>query len=188
MRRKLTKVARCELCREPFNPSSANTRYCSQSCNNRHREEATPGIRDQCRYCAIEFVRSAHRTQRVYCSAKCREAVRNNKRQAYLRAFDRLRRLRIQANGVENVSPVAIFERDGWRCWLCGEAVDRQANPQTDDLAATLDHVHPLSKGGPHTSDNLRCAHRMCNRSKGNKVLHCVAVALVHQSDTTLGA
>jgi 5-methylcytosine-specific restriction endonuclease McrA len=43
----------------------------------------------------------------------------------------------------------------GHRCWMCGKP------------AATIDHVKPLSKGGPHILANLRPACRSCNSSKG---------------------
>jgi hypothetical protein len=53
----------------------------------------------------------------------------------------------------------AVFERDGSACLECGT---------TDDL--TLDHIHPWSKGGPDTFENLRVLCRSCNSSKGARV------------------
>lgn len=34
-----------------------------------------------------------------------------------------------------------------------------------------IDHIIPLTKGGPHTQSNLQVAHPSCNMSKGNKIL-----------------
>ena len=64
---------------------------------------------------------------------------------------------------VENVAPSAIYERDAGICQLCKKPVEREK--------MTLDHVVPLSKGGPHTFGNLQLAHRSCNSSKGAKLL-----------------
>lgn len=54
-----------------------------------------------------------------------------------------------------------IYSRDGMVCSLCHLPVRRED--------ASVDHVVPLSKGGPSTMDNLRLAHRRCNFAKGNR-------------------
>lgn len=63
----------------------------------------------------------------------------------------------------EAVSYAAIWERDGGICYLCSCPVDR-----TD---VHFDHVIPLSKGGPHTADNIRVTHAWCNLRKSAKLL-----------------
>lgn len=65
----------------------------------------------------------------------------------------------------------AVFERDAWVCQLCGEPTDRDAAPN-DDWFPSLDHIVPASKGGPHTFDNLRAAHRWCNSIRGAEDHH----------------
>lgn len=54
---------------------------------------------------------------------------------------------------------LTVYVRDGYACVLCGA---------TDDL--TLDHIHPWSKGGPDTVENLRVLCRSCNSRKGARV------------------
>lgn len=54
-----------------------------------------------------------------------------------------------------------IYERDGRICHLCSKPVERQQ--------ATMDHVIPVTKGGPHTRANVKLAHRGCNTRKGNR-------------------
>ena len=61
---------------------------------------------------------------------------------------------------------LAVYERDGWACWLCGGLVDREAHYNANS-APSLDHVVPRSKGGTHAEENLRCAHQICNRRRG---------------------
>lgn len=45
----------------------------------------------------------------------------------------------------------------GNKCWICRGPYEH------------LDHVKPLSKGGPHMLSNLRPSCAPCNHSKGNK-------------------
>lgn len=55
----------------------------------------------------------------------------------------------------------AVLERDGLRCQLCAEPVD------PGDVH--LDHVVPVSLGGPTTAANLQVTHSQCNLRKGNR-------------------
>lgn len=52
----------------------------------------------------------------------------------------------------------AVLLRDNGICWLCGLAG-----------ATEVDHVLPRDKGGTHSMQNLRAAHKRCNSAKGNK-------------------
>lgn len=64
-------------------------------------------------------------------------------------------------------SRIALHERDGWRCYLCGDAVDQRAR-HPEPLSAVLDHVVPVAKGGLSTEENLRTAHSVCNARKSD--------------------
>lgn len=68
-----------------------------------------------------------------------------------------------------------IYERDGWTCWLCGEAV--VVGDANADLAPSLDHVLPRSLGGDDGEANLRTAHRVCNARRGARIVEEVAHA-----------
>lgn len=54
------------------------------------------------------------------------------------------------------------------RCVYCGRIMLRFGNEQT---SASLDHVVPLSKGGPHDIQNCVLCCRQCNSEKGAKDL-----------------
>lgn len=56
----------------------------------------------------------------------------------------------------------AIIKRDGPNCWLCELAFKFMEKP-------TLDHVIPLSLGGPHRVSNMKLAHYSCNTKRGIK-------------------
>ncbi|MGW0626438.1 HNH endonuclease [Streptomyces sp. NPDC002758] len=84
---------------------------------------------------------------------------------------DRYHRRRAQKRNTSSGEPVIlseIAERDGWRCHLCGDPVDPELS-WPDPLSPSLDHVVPLSLGGPHTPENVRLAHLSCNSAKGNR-------------------
>lgn len=55
-----------------------------------------------------------------------------------------------------------VGERDGWRCWLCDEAVD-PAMSVNDDRGPSIDSRSPKPKPGVPE----RLAHRGCNTRKG---------------------
>lgn len=55
-----------------------------------------------------------------------------------------------------------VVERDGYRCGICGETVDRED--------VHIDHVVPVSRGGKSTLENLRVTHSTCNLAKGARM------------------
>lgn len=62
--------------------------------------------------------------------------------------------------GVEvgNVARAWIIERDESTCYLCGKVCDRSE--------IHIDHIVPISKGGPHIESNLAVTCRTCNIAK----------------------
>jgi len=80
------------------------------------------------------------------------------------------RERRGRENGYEPYRRMDILERDSYTCYLCGELVDMSAPSQVGEPGweryPHLDHVVPLSKGGPDTPDNVRTTHASCNISK----------------------
>jgi len=58
-----------------------------------------------------------------------------------------------------------IFRRDRFRCQYCGRSV-------ADGALLTLEHVHPKSKGGELSKDNLLTACHDCNGGKWDDVLN----------------
>lgn len=62
-----------------------------------------------------------------------------------------------------------IFERDGWVCRICDEAIDPQLS-WPDSWAASIDHIVPVSLGGDDTPANVQAAHLTCNIRKHNRV------------------
>lgn len=60
-------------------------------------------------------------------------------------------------------------EQDG-RCEYCGICLEKTKDGK-NPRQAQVDHVHPISRGGSHTIDNIVWSCRKCNTSKSNKLL-----------------
>lgn len=76
----------------------------------------------------------------------------------------------------EHVSRAAVFRRDGWRCQLCRRKVLKTAKRQKHTRrlhprTASLDHIVPMSKGGPHVEANVQCACLRCNVRKNVRLI-----------------
>lgn len=104
-----------------------------------------------------------------YCSDACqrRQAAR---RRAERYGWNESNRARARRYGVayEAILIKEVFERDGYRCGICGELTDTNAKVP-EPRAPTLDHIVPMSAHGPHTYSNVQCACFRCNSIKGNR-------------------
>jgi 5-methylcytosine-specific restriction endonuclease McrA len=67
----------------------------------------------------------------------------------------------------EPINRRLIFERDEYRCGICGELTDRTAEPSTPRFP-TLDHIVPIANGGGHVKSNVQCACFECNWRKAD--------------------
>jgi len=76
-------------------------------------------------------------------------------------AKGRRRRARKSDATIEQFDEQGVWDYWGPQCAYCGTTEDE----------LTLDHIVPLSQGGPHSFDNLCVACRSCNSSKGAKKL-----------------
>lgn len=58
-----------------------------------------------------------------------------------------------------------VLERDGPTCYICG--LDTVPDSPDLKLRPTVEHLRPLSEGGPHSLERTAIAHFSCNCSKG---------------------
>ena len=87
------------------------------------------------------------RLPRARCAARRRAALASPHRQAVKQAMKR-----------------SALRDCARRCVYCGLGLDLER--------ATLDHVHPLARGGTHAPGNLVVACAPCNRRKGDMLPH----------------
>jgi 5-methylcytosine-specific restriction endonuclease McrA len=101
--------------------------------------------------------------------ARNREYYKNNKDKNVAK-FAR-RRARLKGNGISPYTLEQILEKYGAVCYLCEVVIDlnapRSARQKGWEYGLHLDHVIPISKGGPDCLDNVAPTHAICNLSKG---------------------
>ena len=86
------------------------------------------------------------------------------------RESERRRRAKKFENGFEPYKEIQVLEIYGKDCHICLGPIDLSAPRQPGlhgwEIGLHIDHVIPLSKGGPDTIDNVRPAHGSCNVKK----------------------
>ena len=107
-----------------------------------------------CKNCGVLFTSKA-RTNRLYCTRDC--AFKAGRR------TDKHRRRTAERVG-DFITIYELGERDGWRCHLCGKAIVLRSGGAA--LAPSIDHLIPISSGGPHTWANVAIAHKRCNSQR----------------------
>lgn len=63
---------------------------------------------------------------------------------------------------------IAVQVRSGSPCWLCEQPIDLSLR-YPNNLSFTVDHVIPTSHGGTNELEQLRPAHAICNKRRGNQ-------------------
>ena len=157
--------------------------FCSKECRAESIRNKPPYTYSRtCCICKMEFIGRANKKT---CSSVCLKKRRDDivrplrktkaeKRKTRLRLWavgSSRRRARLRGVKAERVCRVDIFERDKWLCQLCGTVTLRSKQGTDHDRAPELDHIIPISKGGPHAEHNVQCTCRKCNRGKSNKVI-----------------
>lgn len=66
-----------------------------------------------------------------------------------------------------------VFMRDNYICQYC------EATPPLSEL--TVDHVHPRSKGGKYTWENVVTSCKSCNSKKADRPLYETGMSLIKQ-------
>jgi 5-methylcytosine-specific restriction endonuclease McrA len=150
-------------------------RFCSERCRELGTGRVVEGAICAATGCDKSFFpRKAGRDRNrgKYCSLKCRPQVTTIKvhpsRDEQRRAGRQRRWARRHVTEIERFRDEEIFERDGWQCKICFKPVDKLLKfPHR--MAASLDHIIPVSKGGAHTRQNTQCSHWVCNSRKGDR-------------------
>jgi 5-methylcytosine-specific restriction endonuclease McrA len=97
------------------------------------------------------------------------------------RASKRIRRARINNNGHSPYTEQQVLDLYGTNCNICSLPVDLTAPRKVGipgwENGLHIDHVLPISKGGPDILSNVRATHGLCNITKNNKEQHEIKTA-----------
>ena len=150
----------------------------------RQRAQCVPrcvgiAVSNECKGCGKTFVRPAGRDgrPRLFCDDRC---TRRFAKREHARRYGKSYRKKARRLGVtyEPVNRMMVFERDGWRCAICGKRTPRERKGTLYSNAPELDHRIPFALGGSHTYENTQCACRSCNQYKGgHTVLGQISIA-----------
>jgi len=108
-----------------------------------------------CARCGEAFMAWAETGKASYCSRSCSSLAEKARRRAKKRCVETQGYMRMD-----------IFERDHWRCHICGKRIVKTLG-HSHPLGATVDHIIPIALGGADAAWNLAAAHRRCNGRKG---------------------
>jgi 5-methylcytosine-specific restriction endonuclease McrA len=134
----------CIICGNCFDTYDSRTATCGRSCGGRLSSQKSLGAGTH-----------ASLTRKPGLPASDRWRLKGARRRARIRS------------SFERFVASEIFDRDRWRCGICGKKIDKRRS-WPDPMCATLDHIIPLSEGGAHSRANTQAAHLICNSRKGN--------------------
>lgn len=157
-----TTTRRCDLCGKQFHARRHIDKFCSNTCQ--QRNEYQQRLRDgriaaflesrKGRHSCVVCGESCPGTGGKYCSNTCQAEAEHGP--------DRTPRTLPRISVADRI---AVYERDGWVCQICGDPVNPAARcPELD--APTVDHRVPRARGGEHSMANWQTAHFYCNSVK----------------------
>lgn len=155
---------RCDVCSRPYTQRNGALR-CSDECRSMvwRRYYSRVDIAT-CRECGTEFSRSEGGASRWTCSERCKDNLMLKARRSSRASRKALERGAMRG---DKIDPISVFERDAWRCAVCGRKTHKSKRGTYHDRAPELDHIIALANGGTHTWGNVQCACRACNGAKG---------------------
>ena len=167
----------CLTCGMDISHMLLKAKVCSKRCDDirRGKVRAEPLPDATCATCGTAF--PAKRIDARYCSSGCREKgrrarARTKRKRPYTDADrDRYHRKRARKKQAATGQPVRrdeIAARDKYRCGVCRKRVNMKLQ-WPHPMSPSLDHIVPLSLGGPHDPANVRLAHLVCNTARGNR-------------------
>jgi len=159
-----------DLCRH----NSVKEFYCSVNCETRASfecvvcgEEYVVGMPHSSLFDALRLLRL-----QGICSLQCLPVYKTEKmiESKYVSSA----RSRAAKYGVAfdaTINRLSVFEKDFGKCYICkaDTHVERKDTSYQPNLS-TVDHVIPISKGGPHTWENVRNCCLRCNITKHDRV------------------
>lgn len=160
-------IFKCSLCECFVVKRMSNVKH--HTCDSCLRKQKYKNfIKSSCPDCGSKKVRK-HKT---YCD-DCASKRRSNNRRIYKANGNRTGTHRQRARKYcvkyqPGITKKKLFNIHNGLCAVCG--IRTQVNDYLKPNAAEIDHIIPMSKGGPHTWNNVQLLCRSCNILKADKV------------------
>lgn len=167
----------CEICGKIFLSKQSKASFCYKKCVALHRRNLAEQKRvySVCKKCGKKFFRPKNRPfvdSNTFCSRECAGVgeIGLGKTKKRKSAGSHYHRAKFYGSDFEFFNPFDVFERDNWICQICGKSTPKKNRGSKLHNAPQLDHIVPISKGGPHTYSNTQCLCRDCNLKKSDKI------------------
>jgi 5-methylcytosine-specific restriction endonuclease McrA len=168
-------ICSCEQCGKKWSSIGKEVkRFCNRLCGLEYKRLQRIGKplklverEYKCRCCGEALMN----TKAGRCD-KCKEAAKNTAK----KANKKKRKAALRTVAIHSVVDTKVFARDKWRCCECKCRV--QKKDIYADNAAELDHIVPVSLGGPHSYSNVQTLCRDCNQKKSNNYNGQLVLAL----------
>jgi 5-methylcytosine-specific restriction endonuclease McrA len=147
---------KCPLCGKEFHPLEDRRHpyktYCSSRCQVKFSHRVATKRRN-------EILKNPSIDPISYKKHLARKKVQDCNYKAFSRGCTR-----DDENHISLKSWLEIKEKHGNKCALCRK-------PESKENEMTIDHTHPISKGGKNNKDNIQPACWRCNSEKGDKII-----------------
>lgn len=146
--------------------------------NNKRKRQLVANTKsyNRCNYCFNLFVFTIKMGRyKTVCSDKCKKQSKKESkgksRASGCHRYDRNHRSRAIHHGVvhESINVFKVFDRDKWKCHICGIKTPKNKRGSLEPNAPELDHIITFAEGGNHTYNNVACCCRKCNQKKSSK-------------------
>ena len=171
--RNMARMRPCETCSQP----TTNGRFCSRACSRgQSLRRLAPLVTSMCSGCGAS-------TSGLKALTLCARCMKRKHKKAHHAKWGRQRKHedRARRKGLPrdySITPIKLFNRDGWRCQICGDRTPKNLRGKQQPKSPTIDHILPISLGGGHTWDNVQCACHACNMAKGARPLGQMRLAV----------
>lgn len=175
--------ATCSECGISFRQATPGQVVCARETCKRRRAVRVAGsvpagdvLLLECGGCGKEIRRVSKqggvRTKCDRCERAQRKEIKRKRRRALRREGlypNQSHRSRAKRHGVpyEPIRPRDVYERDRWRCGICGDRIGK-AVAYPDPRSASVDCIVPMSRGGGFVMHNVQAAHWRCNVEKSD--------------------
>lgn len=165
-------IAKCPACYEAEQNEQRQARERDRERKRKEEREQKRKEAERERIAKIEARRhdcpvcGTSTTRRKYCSDKCSRKLADKNKE--IKRRDKINSAMID----KDINLLSLYKRDKGICYLCGKKCNYEDYVIADgafiagNWYPSIDHVKQLAKGGKHSWDNVRLAHRICNSIK----------------------